>query len=252
MKISADLKIYLDNEIYLDKKQIALLKAIAKTGSIKEAAKILNISYKSAWDYLNALNFKQELVICKKNSGTKLSQEALKIIKNYELIQNLQQSFLDKISNININLEFISKFCFTLSARNQLQVTITKIIQGAVNCEVIGRLENGDELKATITLKSQQNMDLKLGDSVYFIFKAPSVIISKDKLENSLMPNILKAKVISATLGAVNSEIIAKIGDYELCAIITNDSVKNLNLKNGDGALFLVNPSDIIVLKKDK
>lgn len=250
MKISADLQIYLDNEIYLDKKQIALLKAIAKTGSIKEAAKILNISYKSAWDYLNALNFKQELVICKKNSGTKLSQEALKIIKNYELIQNLQQSFLDKISNININLEFISKFCFTLSARNQLQVTITKIIQGAVNCEVIGRLENGDELKATITLKSQQNMDLKLEDSVYFIFKAPSVIISKDKLENSLMPNILKAKVISATLGAVNSEIIASLSNQEqIVAIIPNDSTMDLRLSVNDEIGVIINANDIIIGK---
>lgn len=64
--------------------------------------------------------------------------------------------------------------------------------------------------------------------------------------------NQLEVKIAKIKEGAVNSEIIAKIGDYELCAIITNDSVKNLDLKNGDEVLFLVNPSDIIVLKKDK
>ena len=117
-------------------------------------------------------------------------------------------------------------------------------------CEVIGRLENGDELKATITLKSQQNMDLKLGDSVYFIFKAPSVIISKDKLENSLMPNILKAKVISATLGAVNSEIIASLSNKEqIVAIIPNDSTMDLRLSVNDEIGVIINANDIIIGK---
>lgn len=64
--------------------------------------------------------------------------------------------------------------------------------------------------------------------------------------------NQLKVSIAQIKEGAVNSEIIAKIGDYELCAIITNDAVKNLNIKNGDEALFLVNPNDIIILKEDK
>lgn len=64
--------------------------------------------------------------------------------------------------------------------------------------------------------------------------------------------NQLKVSIAQIKEGAVNSEIIAKIGDYELCAIITNDAVKNLGIKNGDEALFLVNPNDIIILKEDK
>ena len=93
-------------------------------------------------------------------------------------------------------------------------------------------------------------MDLKLGDSVYFIFKAPSVIISKDKLENSLMPNILKAKVISATLGAVNSEIIASLSNQEqIVAIIPNDSTMDLRLSVNDEIGVIINANDIIIGK---
>lgn len=250
MKINANLEIYLDDKTCIGKKEIDLLKAIAYTGSIKEAAKNLQISYKSAWDYINELNSKCELVICKKNSGSKLSKQANELIKNYEIIQKLQKAFLDKISNININLEFISKFCFALSARNQLKAKITKINQGAVNCEILGLLSSGDELKASITLTSQKNMDLKLNDEVYFIFKAPSVIISKDKIINSLIPNILKAKVISATLGAVNSEIIAILSNGEqIVAIIPNDSTMDLRLSVNDEIGVIINANDIIIAK---
>lgn len=139
-----------------------------------------------------------------------------------------------------------------ISARNQLEVKIAKIKEGAVNSEIIANLGDGSTLYAQITLKSQQNFELEVGDDAIFIFKAPNVIVAKYAQLKISVPNQLKVKISEIKIGAVNSEIIAKIGDYELCAIITNNSVKNLDLKNGDEALFLVNPSDIIVLKKDK
>lgn len=139
-----------------------------------------------------------------------------------------------------------------ISARNQLEVKIAKIKEGAVNSEIIANLGDGSKLCAQITLKSQQNFELEVGDDAIFIFKAPNVIVAKYAQLKISVPNQLKVKISEIKIGAVNSEIIAKIGDYELCAIITNDSVKNLYLKNGDEVLFLVNPNDIIVLKKDK
>lgn len=139
-----------------------------------------------------------------------------------------------------------------ISARNQLEVKIAKIKEGAVNSEIIANLGDGGTLCAQITLKSQKNFELEIGDDAIFIFKAPNVIVAKYAQLKISVPNQLKVKISEIKIGAVNSEIIAKIGDYELCAIITNDSVKNLDLKNGDEVLFLVNPSDIIVLKKDK
>lgn len=139
-----------------------------------------------------------------------------------------------------------------ISARNKLEVKIAKIKEGAVNSEIIANLGDGSTLCAQITLKSQQNFELEVGDDAIFIFKAPNVIVAKYAQLKISVPNQLKVKISEIKIGAVNSEIIAKIGDYELCAIITNDSVKNLDLKNGDEVLFLVNPNDIIVLNKDK
>ena len=250
MKLKGSLEIYLDEQICISKKQIELLKAIKNTGSITEAAKSMQISYKSAWDSLNELNSKKELVITKKNSGSALSDEASKLVNKYELIEKMQNALLSKVEDININLEFIPKICFALSARNQLKAKITKIIEGALNCEIFGALSSGDELKATITLASQKRMDLKEGDDVYFIFKAPSVIVSKEQSAVSLMPNLINAKVISASLGAINSEIIAVLENNEqIVAIIPNEATMDLRLSVNDEIGVIINPNDIIIGK---
>lgn len=51
--------------------------------------------------------------------------------------------------------------------------------------------------------------------------------------------NVFEGKVKKVTLGAVNAEVILDLGGQDLTAIITNESVKNLGLAEGQaGALI--------------
>lgn len=61
--------------------------------------------------------------------------------------------------------------------------------------------------------------------------------------------NQFKVKILKIKKGAVNSEIVAEAKGNEMVAIITNESAKNLDLKKGDKAVFLIKASDIIVAK---
>jgi len=102
----------------------------------------------------------------------------------------------------------------SLSARNQLSVEISEVRIGAVNSLIAGKLAGGEVLKATITVDSEKALDLKVGKKAIFLFKASSVIVSKDD---------------SIKLSA------------------TNQSVHNLALKAGDKVTAIIKATQIIV-----
>jgi molybdate transport system regulatory protein len=67
---------------------------------------------------------------------------------------------------------------YRLSARNQLQGTVTKVIHGAVNSEIDIELSGGDLVAATVTNDSVESLGLNEGQSATAIFKAGSVILA--------------------------------------------------------------------------
>ena len=65
-----------------------------------------------------------------------------------------------------------------LSARNQLEGTITGMTLGAVMAEVVVDV-NGTEIVAAITRRSAESMGLKQGDRVKAVVKATEVMIAR-------------------------------------------------------------------------
>jgi molybdopterin-binding protein len=65
-----------------------------------------------------------------------------------------------------------------LSARNQLQGTVTAVKSGAVMAEVEVRIEPG-QMVAAITDRSRDALELKEGDQVTVIIKSTEVLIGK-------------------------------------------------------------------------
>ena len=67
-----------------------------------------------------------------------------------------------------------------ISARNVLKGKIKKIIQGAVNSEVIIEILGGQEIVSVITKKSVASLGLKEGKEVYAVIKASNVMNAID------------------------------------------------------------------------
>jgi molybdopterin-binding protein len=67
-----------------------------------------------------------------------------------------------------------------ISARNVLKGKIVKIIDGAVNSEVVIKTANGEEIVSVITKESVTSLELSVGKSVYAVIKASNVIVAVD------------------------------------------------------------------------
>jgi molybdopterin-binding protein len=67
-----------------------------------------------------------------------------------------------------------------ISARNTLKGRIKRIVQGAVNAEVVVELSSGVEVVSIITKASAERLSLSEGKEVYAVVKASDVMIATD------------------------------------------------------------------------
>ena len=102
-------------------------------------------------------------------SITKDSAETLAIKTGMEVIA------LVKAPQIIIVTDFGG---YRVSARNQLQGTVTLVKPGAVNTEIDIELKGGEQVTATVTNDSVETLGLRKGQAVTAIFKAGAVILA--------------------------------------------------------------------------
>ncbi len=94
-KIKTKIQIFHDSSPTFGPGKAELLRAISKNGSISAAAKSINMSYKRAWDLVNAMNlgFKENLVVTKiggsHGGGTEVTEFGHQVLMMYnEAIKN--------------------------------------------------------------------------------------------------------------------------------------------------------------------
>ncbi len=134
------------------------------------------------------------------------------------------------------------------SARNQFLGTVKSIKLGAVNAEVVLDIGGGQTLAAIITNESVHHLGLRVGSEAYALVKAPWVIVTTSGDFKTSARNELHGTVVRCQEGAVNGEVIIELaGGKSVAAIITNDSIKSLGLKEGVKATALIKASHIIL-----
>lgn len=67
-----------------------------------------------------------------------------------------------------------------ISARNVIKGTVTSVVNGAVNSEVVIALPGGQEVISIITNNSAESLGLKEGKEAYAVVKASNVMIAVD------------------------------------------------------------------------
>jgi len=101
-KIKSRIWIEIDGYILLGEGRVSLLKAIAETGSLSQAAKSVGMSYKKAWSLIDAVNNRSKKPVVTKSIGGKggggavLTDYGRQLIKTFDTINENCWNYLDQ------------------------------------------------------------------------------------------------------------------------------------------------------------
>lgn len=240
-------------------KRIILLEQIRKHGSITRAAKAAGMSYKAAWDAINAMNNLSErpLVISsaggREGGGTHLTDAGEEVVGMFRAIEGeyerIFSSMEERFANYNEFSNFMRRLSMRISARNIISGTISSVDKGMVMAIVKVRLKSGNIVSSIITNESVDNLGLKPGISAYAIVKASSVMIGKNEAGLRLSArNILKGRILTIKEGMVMAEVTLDMGNGDtVSATISDESTKNLGLKVGEEAVAVFKATSAMI-----
>ena len=238
-------------------KRIALLNAIGEAGSISAAAKAVGLSYKGAWDAVQALNnlFTQPLVVSHTGGAhggaAQLTAEGRSAIAAFHVVQGELSHALALIEK-RLGSPFgaaIWSLGMKTSARNALRGVISAIAPGAIEAQVTLDIGGGREIVAVITRQSLNDMELAPGREAIALIKSSFVILTPAEpgLRTSAR-NRLEGTIVRREDGAVNSEIVLQLAPGRtLTAVVTLESADALDLSVGGAAIALIKASHVIL-----
>ncbi len=254
MELSSKLTLKMLGEPFLLEKRIELLYAIEEHGSISKAAKVVPMSYKSAWEAVDAMNNLSEQPIVqretggKNGGGTTITPYGSKLLETYKILKEEHTRFLERLSQVTDiesgAFKTIGRLAMQISARNQIQGTVESIVLGTVNAKVSLRLKSSNRLVSVITKEAVKNLRLEEGDSVTAIFKSSTVMLAVPGEMQLSARNSIRGSVSHITV----SEVMVDIGFHDvLVAVITADALKTLKLKEGSSVTAIIKSSDVML-----
>ncbi|MEM5370677.1 TOBE domain-containing protein [Paraburkholderia azotifigens] len=240
--------------------RITLLAAIGETGSITAGAKAVGMSYKAAWDAVDAMNnlAGEALVVRstggKGGGGTTLTPRALALIETFRTVEREHRLFLERagaaIAGFSDDWQLIGRIGMKTSARNQLYGKVGAIQRGTVNDEIALALPGGQRIVAIVTHESTETLGLEVGAEAVALVKASSVLLVADDgaSERLSTRNRLRGTVSAVQRGAVNAEVSLTLeGGAVLTSVVTNESVAELGIAEGQTLVAAFKASSVIL-----
>jgi molybdate transport system regulatory protein len=243
---------------FLGQGRIELLINIGKFGSITKAAKAMKMSYKAAWDTIDAMNNLSDFPLVeslkggKGGGGTHLTTYAKELIESYEILKEEHQQFLNnlskRINEKNGHFSLLKSLNVRISARNQLRAKVIKIQKGTIESEIFLELSGKDIIMAIITNDSLHALDIEIGTELYALFKANAVTINSDTTLKKSDVNSFVGKIIRVNRDSFNAEVIVELkGEKTICSTMPIDALDDLKLQVGMEVIAFCKPKSIIL-----
>jgi len=249
----------IDGERFGGEQRVALLAKITECGSITQAAKAIGMSYKAAWDAIDAMNnlagepLVERVAGGKGGGGTRLTRRGEQLVENFRLIEREHLRFVEQLSRqatgIADDYLLIRRMGMKTSARNQFHGKVVRVTTGAVNDEIELKIAGGQTIIATVTHESTTELGLQPGAEALALVKSSSVILVSDEAGARFSArNRLTGTIARVHPGAVNTEVVLDLpGGAALAAIITNESSHDLGLAEGKTTTAIFKASSVIV-----
>ena len=210
VKAGVEYKINVDgNSFFLDNKKYQLLEFILDTGSLTESAKMANISYRTALNYIDKIESALQVKIVSTSKGgkgggggTTLTEEGYSILKECKKINAIMELHRDV---------------------NEIEAEILSIDEskGVMNVKM-----------STFNVNIPLNKNYVVGDKVLALISYDNIFLMLEPQKSSIR-NIIKGNIVEMKL---NNEIIrvnVDVGGINIYSDITVSAEKELNLTIG-------------------
>ena len=240
--------------------RIRVLETIARTGSISAAARDLGLSYRGAQDAVLALNALLGRKVVEAHPGgaqggaTRVTPAGAALVLAFRRIDAELAHVVGQLeAHLADEVEPLDRLAWRLgmktSARNTLPGVIETVTDGAVNSEVVIRLQAGPAITAIVTRESVAELALAPGRQAMALIKASFVILAPGHADlRTSARNRLVGTVVEHRPGAVSDEIVLEVeGGVRIAATVTRESGEALDFAVGSPAQALIKASHVIV-----
>ncbi len=259
LKLSGSLFLQTPESLKLGEDRMRLLIALKEEGSISQAARKANLSYKTAWDTIHFLAnlhphpLIQTAVGGKGGGGAFLTEAGEKMLATWREFTRIHEQFLgvleQNFGSGQAGLSVLRRMVMQTSARNVFQGKIVRIQSSSVQAEILIQLASGEHLAAQITQASLEKLGLREEMPVQASLKASQVMLFTGEEE----PLISARNRLKATIEAIHHDEIGAVVDMglqdqtKLAASITNESLKRLGLAEGQAVWACFKASSVIL-----
>jgi len=162
----------------LEESDALLLRRVSETNSLKEAANLLGISYRNAWDRIKRIESSSGRKILETKAGgatggsSRLTHEGMSLLREFRSTRKyLFNALDDRDSAGNVG--------YKLSARNRVRAKITTIQKGDIVSMVKMRAMDPVKLTSIISNEAIEDLGLHEGDEVQAIIKSTEVMLAR-------------------------------------------------------------------------
>lgn len=225
----------------IGRQRVALLDEIARRGSIAKAAKALGLSYKGAWDAVQALNalFDRPLVTAHPGGGAGAGAELTLLgVQVLQVHRRLEQETEDAMRRLED------------AADNLFSGQVTRVSDGEAKVEVELTLAPGLVLVAQVSRRQWDDLALAPGDRAHAWIAAADVMLALGAPGRVSARNQLGGVVAELRPGQEIDEVALSLAPgLALRVLVTGESRKVLDLRPGALVTALVKAGHVALAR---
>lgn len=254
---------------FLGDVRIRLLEMIDVHRSITQAARQVPMSYKAAWDAVDAMNNLAPQVLVERTTGgrqgggSRLSAYGRQVVAMYRALAQRNQDALDLlVHQLDAGVpddpqrfaRLLRRMDLRTSARNQFACRITALHERDVNCEVLLAFDDDDAenmpaLLATVMRDAASELALAVGDEVLALVKASAVQLVSEASTRAGLRNQMPGVVARIERGPLNAEVVLDVGGGKrVTALLSAEGADELELQPGRPACAVFKASSVVLV----
>lgn len=229
--------------------RIALLEAVARHGAISAAARDVGLSYKGAWDGVQALNnlFEAPLVSAapggRSGGAAQVTARGHAVIRAFRTAErDVGAAFARLEADLSSDAELLWSLGLRTSARNALRGVVTAVAEEGVTAAVSLDVAEGVTLTARVTRRSVEDLGLAPGRPAIALIKSSFIRLDGATAENLLAGHLLDREEADAA-----AEVVIGLSAGKSLVATIEAGAPGWNLARGDAVVISIAAADVIL-----